>query len=167
MNASTSSAHDFTLPALRGGSIPLSRYAGKALLVVNVASRCGLTPQYAALQALYARRANEGLEVIGVPCNQFGAQEPGTEDEIASFCSTNYNVTFPLAAKLDVNGPGRHPLFAWLCGQSPGPEPAGDVTWNFTKFVIDRAGRLVARFAPPVSPDSPEVQQAIDRALRA
>ena len=158
-------AHDFKAKTIDGSDKALKDYAGKALLVVNVASRCGLTPQYEGLQALYQQYRARGLEVLGFPCNQFGAQEPGTEDEIKTFCDTRYNVTFPLFAKLEVNGGGRHPLYAFLTAQPTQPDGPGDIVWNFAKFVIDKQGKVVARFSPTVTPSDPELVQTIERAL--
>ena len=157
--------HDFTHPTIDGTEQSLSAFAGKVLLVVNVASRCGLTPQYAALQRLYEEHASQGLEVLGFPCNQFKGQEPGSEDEIRAFCTANYGVTFPLFAKLEVNGPGRHPLYAWLTSQDSAPQGPGDVQWNFEKFVIDTNGQVLARFEPTTDPESPELVQCIRSAL--
>jgi glutathione peroxidase len=135
------------------------------VLVVNVASACGLTPHYAGLEALQQRYADQGFSVIGFPCNQFGGQEPGSPEAIATFCSTTFGVTFPLMAKTDVNGDARHPLFAWLCGEASGPEGKGDIRWNFTKFVVGRDGALVARFGPTTTPEDPALVAAIERAL--
>jgi glutathione peroxidase len=143
-----------------GNSASLADYAGKVRLVVNVASKCGLTPQYTALEALYRRYHSQGLEVLGFPANEFGAQEPGTEAEIKAFCSTKYDVTFPMFAKLVVKGPGQHPLYQLLT------EPEGkDVSWNFEKFLIDRHGNRVARFDPQVAPDAEVLVSAIEREL--
>ena len=157
--------HDFKAKTIDGSDKALKDYAGKALLVVNVASRCGLTPQYEGLQALYQQYRARGLEVLGFPCNQFGAQEPGTEDEIKTFCDTRYQVTFPLFAKLEVNGAARHPLYTFLTAQPTQPDGPGDIVWNFAKFVIDKQGKVVARFSPTVTPSDPELVQAIERAL--
>ena len=159
------SLHDFSTSSLSGEPVALADFAGKAVLVVNVASACGLTPHYAGLEALQQRYADQGFSVIGFPCNQFGGQEPGSPEAIASFCSTTYGVTFPLMAKTDVNGDARHPLFAWLCGEASGPEGKGDIRWNFTKFVVGRDGALVARFGPTTTPEDPALVAAIERAL--
>lgn len=158
-------AYDFSLTSIDGKHVSLADYRGKTLLIVNVASKCGLTPQYEGLEALYRSHKDRGLVVLGLPCNQFMGQEPGTEAEIASFCRTNYDVSFPLFAKLEVNGEGRHPLFAWLTTQDVGPEAPGDVKWNFGKFLVDREGKLVARFAPTVKPEARELVSALDSAL--
>ncbi len=159
------SAHNFTLPDIDGDEMNLADHRGEVLLIVNVASRCGLTPHYTGLQALHERLASKGLVIIGAPCNQFGAQEPGDAGEIKEFCSARYGVTFPLLAKLEVNGPGRSPLYAWLCDQESSPDGAGDIAWNFAKFVVGKDGALVARFAPTTKPDDPALLAAIEGAL--
>jgi len=143
-----------------GSATTLGALATKAVLVVNVASKCGFTPQYDALEALYEKYKEQGLEILGMPCNQFGGQEPGTAEEIADFCRKNFGVTFPLAAKADVNGGDAHPLFAMLTKQ--GAEP---VKWNFEKFLINHDGELLARFASPVTPDAAELVAAVEAAL--
>jgi len=153
---------DQTLPALGGGTLDL-RGDGPTL-IVNVASKCGLTPQYEGLQQLYDRYSDRGLKIVGVPCNQFGEQEPGTHEEIATFCSANYGVTFPLTAKLDVNGPNRHRLYEELTATPDAEGKAGDVQWNFEKFLVARDG-AVTRFRPLVTPDDPQLVAAIERAL--
>lgn len=158
-----SSIYDFTLTAIDGKPMPLSAYQGKVLLLVNVASACGLTPQYNGLQKLYSNKQSEGLVVVGVPCNQFGAQEPGTESEIQNFCSTNFSVTFPLASKVDVNGSGRHPLYEFLAGKNA--KFPGDITWNFEKFLIGRNGDVLARFEPKQGPMNEDLRSAINVAL--
>jgi len=146
------SVYDFTATGIDGTEVPLSRFEGKALLIVNVASRCGFTPQYEGLETLHRELADQPFEVLGFPCNQFGAQEPGKADEIASFCSTTYGVDFPMFDKIEVNGPKRHPLYDWLTSQKKGLLGSRDVKWNFTKFLTDREGRVVARYAPQVEP---------------
>ena len=151
------------LKTIDGAAATLGDYAGKVLLVVNVASKCGLTPQYAGLEKLHQAYRERGFTVLGLPCNQFAAQEPGSEDEIREFCSLNYGVTFPLGSKLEVNGPNRHPLYRLLAGE--GAEFPGDITWNFEKFLVGRDGRLLARFSPRTTPDDPALLQAIDKAL--
>jgi glutathione peroxidase len=153
---------DQTLPALHGGTLDLR--SDEPTLIVNVASKCGLTPQYEGLQQLYDRYSERGLRIVGVPCNQFGEQEPGTHEEIATFCSANYGVTFPLTAKLDVNGPNRHPLYEELTATPDAEGKAGDVQWNFEKFLVARDG-TVTRFRPLVTPDDPALVAAIERAL--
>ncbi len=157
--------HDFTVSTIDGKEQSLRDFAGKAVLVVNVASRCGLTPHYTGLQALYERYSARGFAVLGFPCNDFGAQEPGTEAEIQQFCSAKYNVRFPMFTKLHVKGPKQAPLFAFLSTQASAPDGAGDISWNFAKFVVDGSGKLVARFAPTTAPDAPELVAAVERAL--
>lgn len=149
-----STVFDFELRTLRGEPMPLSAYAGSVLLIVNTASRCGFTPQYAGLQALHERFADRGLVVIGVPCNQFGGQEPGSEAEIAEFCESRYSVRFPMAEKVDVNGADAHPLFDFLTKAAPGLAGTTAIKWNFTKFLVGRDGKLIERFAPTTSPES-------------
>ena len=158
-------AHDFSHPTIRGEAQSLADFRGKTLLVVNVASECGLTPQYEGLQALQEKYGDQGFAVLGFPCNQFGAQEPGSEAQIADFCSTKYAVTFPMFSKLDVNGEKRHPLYAWLTSQDTAPDGAGDIAWNFAKFLVDGEGKVIARFAPPTKPDDPELVSAIEKSL--
>jgi glutathione peroxidase len=145
--------HDFTVRTLEGAERSLEEHRGKVLLIVNVASRCGLTPQYAALEALQQRYAARGFAVLGFPCNQFGGQEPGTEAEIRGFCTLNYGVTFPMFGKVEVNGEGAHPLFVHLKSAAPGLLGSESVKWNFTKFLIDREGRVVRRYAPTDAPE--------------
>ena len=157
--------HDFELTGIDGDAMPLLQFEGKAVLVVNVASRCGLTPQYAGLEQLWREGRELGLVVLGVPCNQFGRQEPGSEAEIKEFCSLNYDVGFPLASKVDVNGAGRHPLYAWLAG--PGARHPGDIQWNFEKFLIGRDGEVRVRFAPDTAPQDAGLKAAIAEALAA
>jgi glutathione peroxidase len=158
--------------------VPIARLDGTAAtargivgdhvaLVVNVASRCGLTPQYAGLERLQERFGEAGLTVVGVPCNQFGGQEPGTSEEIETFCSTTYGVTFPLTEKVEVNGPGRHPLYDGLVEVPDERGRSGDIRWNFEKFVVDRAGHVVARFNPQVEPEDPQVVAVLEAALRS
>jgi len=155
--------HAFTVKDIDGDPLPLSRYAGSVVLVVNVASRCGLTPQYDGLETLYREGKDQGLVVLGLPCNQFGHQEPGSEAEIKQFCSLSYDVSFPMGAKLDVNGPGRHPLYAWLAG--PGAAYPGDIRWNFEKFLVGRDGTVRARFAPDTTPEDAALRTAIAEAI--
>ena len=156
---------ELPLRTLAGAPTTLAAHRGQAILLVNVASECGLTPQYAGLQALHARLAPRGFTVIGAPCNQFGAQEPGTAAQIQAFCSTRYGVTFPLLEKLEVNGPGRHPLYAALSQVADAGGYTGDVRWNFEKFVLSADGAHVARFDPELEPDDPALIAAIERAL--
>ena len=157
--------YDFTATSLAGEDVALKRYEGQVLLIVNTASACGFTPQYKGLEALQRDFGSRGFSVLGFPCNQFGAQEPGTDTEIKQFCTATYNVTFPMFDKLEVNGDNRHPLYVRLAGKdSPFP---GDIRWNFTKFVIGRDGKIVNRFDSKVKPDSAEVTTAIETALAA
>jgi glutathione peroxidase len=159
------SLQEIPIKDIEGKSTSLKAYDGKVLLVVNVASQCGLTPQYQALEALQQKYKDKGFTVLGFPCNQFGGQEPGSNEEIKQFCSTKYNVTFPLFDKLDVNGAKRHPLYVELAGKdSPFP---GDIKWNFGKFLIGRDGKILKRFEPRTTPDSPEVVAALETALAA
>ena len=159
----TSDAFGFVLPGIDGAALPLAQWRGSALLVVNVASRCGFTPQYAGLEALWRAHRKRGLVVIGCPCDQFGHQEPGDAEEIARFCSLDYPVSFPLMAKCEVNGAGAHPLYRWLKEQKPGLLGSEAIKWNFTKFLIDREGRVVDRFAPQTRPE--DLVQAIEGLL--
>jgi len=165
MVLSAGSIHDTSVKDIDGKQATLKPYRGKVLLIVNVASRCGYTPQYKDLEAVYEKYKDKGLVVLGFPCNQFGGQEPGSNEEIKQFCSSKYNVTFPLFDKIEVNGPNRHPLYTSLAGkESPYP---GDIKWNFSKFLIGRDGKILKRFESKVVPDSPEVTQAIEAALNA
>lgn len=157
--------YNFTLPSIDGESIPLSTYKGKVILVVNVASRCGYTPQYSALESLYEKYKDKGLVILGFPANNFGAQEPGTNSEIKRFCSTKYNVTFPMFSKISVKGDDRAPLYQFLT-EKANPAVAGDIKWNFTKFLADRKGHVVARFESAVTPDSPEVLAEVEKLLK-
>ncbi|MBN8441727.1 MAG: glutathione peroxidase [Thauera sp.] len=151
---SETSVFDFDTSALDGAPMPLSAFRGKVLLVVNTASQCGFTPQYAGLETLQQRFAAQGFSVIGFPCNQFGAQEPGSATEIGAFCARNYGVTFPLSEKIEVNGPGAHPLYRFLTRAAPGVLGTEAIKWNFTKFLVDRAGQVVKRYAPTTTPES-------------
>ncbi|MEU3887964.1 glutathione peroxidase [Streptomyces sp. NPDC029041] len=160
-----SSPLDVEIGALQGGPADLSQYAGKAVLVVNVASKCGLTPQYTGLEKLHEQYAARGFTVLGVPCNQFLGQEPGSADEIAEFCSATYGVTFPMTEKVEVNGEGRHPLYDRLTGFADAEGHSGDVRWNFEKFLVGRDGEVVARFSPQTEPDAPQVVAAIEAQL--
>ncbi|MEU8648544.1 glutathione peroxidase [Streptomyces sp. NPDC048737] len=156
---------DVEIGALKGGSADLSQYAGQAVLIVNVASKCGLTPQYNGLEKLQERYSAQGFTVLGVPCNQFLGQEPGSAEEIAEFCSATYGVTFPLTEKTEVNGDGRHALYERLVGFADGEGHSGDIRWNFEKFLVGRDGAVVARFSPQTEPESPEVVAAIEKQL--
>ena len=146
--------YDFTAKAIDGSDVPLDRYRGKVLLIVNTASKCGFTYQYEGLEALHERLAGQGLVILGFPCNQFGAQEPGDEAEIESFCKLTYDVQFPMFAKVEVNGPNVHPLYAWLKSNAKGILGTEGIKWNFTKFLIDRDGRIVCRYAPTTKPEA-------------
>jgi glutathione peroxidase len=159
-------ALDVPISRLDGTPTTLREIVGpNAALVVNVASRCGLTPQYTALERLQETYADAGLTVVGVPCNQFGGQEPGTSEEIASFCSMTYGVTFPLTEKVEVNGPGRHPLYQRLVRTPDERGRTGDIAWNFEKFLVDRSGRVVARFSPSTTPEDPRVVGVVEAVL--
>jgi glutathione peroxidase len=157
------SAYDFAARTLDGRETSLADWRGNVLLVVNVASKCGFTPQYAGLESLYRTYKDRGFAVLGFPCNQFGAQEPGNADEIANFCSLTYDVSFPMMGKIEVNGPGADPLYAWLKKEKKGVLGTEAVKWNFTKFLIDREGRVVRRFAPTDKPEA--LVSAIEAAL--
>jgi glutathione peroxidase len=157
--------YDFRMKTIDGAERRLSDYRGKAVLVVNVASKCGLTPHYRGLQQLYEEYQADGLEILGFPCNQFGAQEPGSDAEVKQFCSTRYAVTFPMFSKIEVNGAGRAPLYAWLTSQPTQPDGPGDIGWNFAKFLIGRDGQVRARFNPSTEPDSNEIRNAVGEAL--
>jgi glutathione peroxidase len=159
------SIYDTDIATLEGSPLDLSTYKGRTVLVVNVASKCGLTPQYTGLEALQKQYADRGFTVLGVPCNQFAGQEPGTADEIQTFCSTTYGVTFPLTEKVDVNGAQRHPLYEQLTAVADAEGKAGDIAWNFEKFLVSPAGEVVGRFRPQVEPESPEVVAAIEASL--
>jgi glutathione peroxidase len=157
--------YDIPLKTLAGESASLEPWRGQVALVVNVASKCGLTPQYAALEALHERYADTGFTVLGFPCNQFGGQEPGSNEEIAEFCSSTYGVTFPMFDKIEVNGPGRHPLYDVLTRSADAAGDAGDVQWNFEKFLLGRDGVVAGRFRPQVVPDAAVVLSAIEEQL--
>ena len=161
------SIYDIPVKTLAGSDSSLGTLAGKTLLVVNVASKCGLTPQYTALEALHARLSDRGFSVVGFPCNQFGGQEPGTAEEIAEFCSATYGVTFPIFEKIEVNGTGRHPIYEVLTAVPDANGEAGDIRWNFEKFLVRPDGAVAVRFRPRTTPDSPEVLSAIEANLPA
>jgi glutathione peroxidase len=154
-----------SIKTLQGTATSLGAYRGKALLLVNVASECGNTPQYTQLEALQQKYQDKGFTVVGFPCNQFGGQEPGSPQEIAQFCKTNYGVTFPLMEKIEVNGPGRHPIYAELTKVADAGGRGGDIKWNFEKFVVSADGKAITRFAPKMQPDDPAVIAAIEQAL--
>lgn len=150
----TEAIHEFSAERLQGGTQSFADYAGKVLLIVNTASNCGFTPQYEGLEAVYERYRMRGLVVLGFPCNQFGAQEPGSAEEIGSFCQKNYGVSFPMFAKIDVNGDTAHPLYNYLKKSAPGLLGSEGIKWNFTKFLINRAGEVVGRYAPTTAPEA-------------
>ncbi|QDU62621.1 Hydroperoxy fatty acid reductase gpx1 [Planctomycetes bacterium Pan216] len=154
-----------SMKAIDGKEVDLSKYDGKVVLVVNTASKCGYTPQYSGLEKLYQDKKGDGLVVLGFPCNQFGSQEPGSEAEIAQFCTKNYGVTFPMFAKSDVNGPDQNDVYKYLTSETTDPKFAGKIRWNFEKFLIGRDGKVVARFPSRVAPDSTELTKAIDEQL--
>jgi len=159
------SLYDIPIATLDGDPSSLAPYRGKTLLLVNVASKCGLTPQYEGLERLQEKYEDRGFSVLGFPCNQFGGQEPGGPEEIATFCSTTYGVTFPMFEKIEVNGPGRHELYSELTAVSDSEGEAGDIQWNFEKFVVSPSGEIVARFRPLVDPEDPSVEHAIEEQL--
>jgi glutathione peroxidase len=159
------SVYETPIATLDGKPNLLAGEKGKVTLMVNVASKCGLTPQYTGLEKLEKEYAERGFDVLGFPCNQFGEQEPGSPDEIASFCSTTYGVTFPMSEKIEVNGDGRHPLYQQLTTVADGEGHTGDIRWNFEKFLVGRDGNVIARFGPMVDPEAPEVVEAIEKAL--
>ncbi len=164
-SAAPKSIYDFTLKSIDGQPTPLSSYHGKVVLLVNVASRCGFTPQYTALESVYEKYKDRGLIIVGVPANNFAGQEPGTNEEIKTFCTRKYNVSFPMMSKLSVKGDDKTPLYQFLTSKDEDPRFSGEIQWNFTKFLFDRNGNPVARFEPKVTPDSPEVMSAIEAAL--
>jgi len=159
------SIYDFTLNSIDGKPMPLADFKGKVILVVNVASRCGFTPQYSALESIYEKYKDQGFVILGFPANNFGSQEPGTNAEIKKFCSAKYNVTFPMYAKVSVKGDDQTPLYKYLT-ESANPAVAGEIKWNFTKFLVGRDGRVVQRFEPETTPDSTQVTSAIEKALK-
>jgi glutathione peroxidase len=163
--AQSKSIYDFTMKSIDGQPVSLGSYSGKVVLLVNVASKCGFTPQYAGLEALYEKYKDKGLVIVGIPANNFAQQEPGTNEEIKKFCSNKYNVTFPMMSKVSVLGDDQTPLYSFLTGKTTDPDFGGDIKWNFTKFLVGRDGKLVARFEPNVKPDSPEVAAAVEKAL--
>jgi len=158
-----SSVYDFTLNSIDGAPAPLSAYTGKVVLPVNVASKCGYTPQYAGLEKLYEKYKDKGFVIVGVPANNFGAQEPGTNEEIKSFCSRTYNVTFPMTSKVSVKGADQTPLYQFLTDK--GSKTGGEIKWNFTKFLIDKNGNVVGRFEPAATPEAADLVKAVEQAL--
>src|ERR1035438_812183 len=161
-----SSVHEFTLNSINGTPTPLANYKGKVMLIVNVASQCGYTPQYEGLQALYLKYKDQGLVVAGFPANNFGEQEPGTNEEIGAFCKSKYGVTFPMFSKISVKGSDIAPLYRFLTDKSANPKTGGDIQWNFTKFLVDREGTVIQRFDPAVEPQSKELVTALESTLK-
>ncbi len=157
------STHEFEAETMNGQKKTLADYQGKVLLIVNTASKCGLTPQFEGLEKLYQQYKDQGLEILGFPCNQFGQQDPGSNDEIQEFCQLNYGVSFPMHAKIDVNGPSTHPLFQHLKSEAPGILGSQKIKWNFTKFLINKEGKVLQRFAPATKPE--KIENAIETAL--
>ncbi len=160
------SIYSFTLKDIDGNPVKLEQYQGKALLLVNVASRCGFTPQYTGLQNLYAKYKDQGLVVLGFPANNFGKQEPGNDTEIKTFCATKYSVNFPMFSKISVKGDDQHPLYQFLTSKETNPKFSGEIAWNFNKFLVDRKGNIIARFVSKDTPESEKVVQAIEQALK-
>jgi glutathione peroxidase len=160
-----SNLYNFTLPSIEGKPMPLADFKGKVILMVNVASQCGYTPQYSALEAIYEKYKDQGFVILGFPANNFGHQEPGSNEEIKTFCSRKYSVTFPLYSKISVKGSDQAPLYQYLTKEAD-PSHTGDIKWNFTKFLVDRNGNVVQRFEPAVTPDSPEVTSAIEKLVK-
>ncbi|MGA3204184.1 MAG: glutathione peroxidase [Bryobacteraceae bacterium] len=161
-----SSVYEFSMNSIDGKPLPLASFKGKVMLIVNVASKCGFTPQYEGLEAVYEKYKDQGFVIVGFPANNFMAQEPGTNEEIKTFCSTKYNVKFPLYAKISVKGEDKAPLYQFLTDAGANPKTGGEIKWNFTKFLVDRDGKVVARFESAVKPDSPDVIAAIEKALK-
>jgi len=166
MASPATSVYNFTLKSIDGQLVSLRSYHGKVLLLVNVASKCGYTPQYAGLESLYEKYKDRGLIIVGIPANNFAGQEPGTNAEIKTFCRNKYNVSFPMMSKVSVLGEYKTPLYVFLTDKSVNPQIGGDIKWNFTKFLFDRNGKPVARFEPAVTPDSPQVTAAVESALK-
>ncbi len=163
--AAEKTVYDFTLNSIDGQPTPFSTFKGKVVLLVNVASRCGYTPQYAALESVYEKYKDRGFVIVGIPANNFGAQEPGTDQEIKTFCTSKYHVSFPMMAKVSVKGSDITPLYLFLTDKTANPNTGGEIGWNFTKFLVDGDGKVVSRFDSAVEPDSPQVSLAIEKAL--
>lgn len=159
------SIYDYTLNSIDGQSTPLSTFKGKVVMLVNVASRCGYTPQYAGLESLYEKYKSQGFVIVGIPANNFMSQEPGTNGEIKTFCRSKYNVQFPMMAKVSVAGADKAPLYQYLTSEEKNPKTGGEIKWNFTKFLVDRDGKIVARFEPATTPEDPYVSAAVQQAL--
>ena len=157
---------EFSMNSIDGQPMPLNNFKGKVMMIVNVASKCGYTPQYTGLEAVYEKYKDKGFVIVGFPANNFGAQEPGTNEEIKTFCSTKYSVKFPMYSKISVLGDDKAPLYKFLTDPAANPKTAGEIKWNFTKFLVDRNGKVIARFEPAVTPESPEVTGAIEKALK-
>jgi glutathione peroxidase len=164
-SAQSKNIYSFTMKSIDGDAVSLSSFKGKVVMVVNVASKCGFTPQYSALESIYEKYKDRGFVIVGIPANNFAQQEPGTNEEIKTFCSRKYNVTFPMMSKVSVKGDDKTPLYQYLTDSAQDPKFGGDIKWNFTKFLVDRNGNIVARFEPATTPDAPEVQSAIESAL--
>jgi glutathione peroxidase len=160
-----SSVYDFTLSSIDGAAAPLSSFKGKVVMLVNVASKCGYTPQYAGLEKLYETYKDKGFVIVGVPANNFGGQEPGSNEEIKTFCTRNYNVTFPMMSKVSVKGSDTAPLYQYLTDKSANPKTGGDIKWNFTKFLVDKKGNVINRFESAVTPESTDLVKAVEAAL--
>lgn len=160
------SVYDFSLKDINGKDVKLKNYRGKVVMLVNVASKCGLTPQYEGLQKIYTKYQGQGFVILGIPANNFGGQEPGTNEEIKTFCSLKYNVTFPMFSKISVKGDDIDPLYKFLTDKQTNPEFGGDIAWNFNKFLVDRNGKIIARFSPKETPDSEKVIQTLEAALK-
>jgi len=163
--AAEKTVYDFTLNSIDGQPAPLAAYKGKVVLLVNVASKCGFTPQYSALESTYEKYKDRGFVIVGIPANNFGAQEPGSNQEIKTFCSSKFHVTFPMMAKVSVKGDDITPLYQFLTDKTSNPQSGGEIKWNFTKFLIGPDGRVITRFEPETTPDSPQVTSAIEEAL--
>src|SRR5579864_1093227 len=166
MALSASSVHEFTMKALDGKPVPLENFKGKVMLIVNVASQCGYTYQYEGMQALYAKYKHRGLVLAGFPANNFGRQEPGSDAEIGAFCKSKFGVTFPMFSKISVKGADKAPLYQFLTDQKANPKTGGEIQWNFTKFLVDRDGKVIQRFEPEVEPQSKEIEAAVEAALK-
>jgi len=166
MAMGASSIHEFTMKSLDGKQVPLANFKGKVMLVVNVASQCGYTYQYEGLQALYMKYKDRGLVLTGFPANNFGAQEPGSDEEIGAFCKSKFGVTFPMFSKISVKGSDKAPLYQFLTDAKANPKTGGEIQWNFTKFLVDRNGKVIHRFEPAVEPDSKEIEAAVEAALK-
>src|ERR1700719_176800 len=164
-SAADKTVFDYTLNTIDGQPAPLAAYKGKVVMLVNVASRCGFTPQYSALESVYEKFKDRGFVIVGIPANNFGSQEPGTNQEIKTFCQTKYSVTFPMMSKVSVKGDDKTPSYQFLTDKAANPQTGGEIQWNFTKFLIGPDGRVVARFEPAVTPDSAEITAAIEKAL--